>query len=119
LVTSECANHFGNLNGTSDYCCLEWTPDHRCVYFLEEDNPRCRYFEESVLPLDKEIETAYYAERFPEVAISQDDLATCAKCGKRFAATSNRQKYCQGCRKKADRERSARYRQRMKAMRHV
>lgn len=61
---NECASHSRTLNGISNYCCLEATPDFQCVFFTSKEKfPRCRYFEQSVLPLDPALEAVYYQER--------------------------------------------------------
>lgn len=113
LAVEECANHAREQNSIKDYCCREWTEGYRCVFMLA-DGGRCRYFEESVLGLKPDLEALYWADRqaraegheltslqaeivVQEVAASM--AITCARCGQSFPARSNRQKYCDRCRK--------------------
>jgi hypothetical protein len=66
LVRQECANHDNESHKIKDYCCISKTDDHKCIYVLDE-NSRCGYFEECVLPLDKELEAIYYAEKKAQI----------------------------------------------------
>ncbi len=122
LISEECANYYAKMGKTNDYCCAEWTPDHRCVYFTANGFPRCGYFERSVLPLEPGLESVYHAERESQAPLSAREkqkirvsvMPICAMCGKPFKRSSNRQRYCPQCRKvarqKAVRESVARHR---------
>jgi hypothetical protein len=118
LVKTQCACHDNNCNGRSNYCCTEETPGYECIYFMKNpDNYyiiRCKYFEENVLPLDKQLEAVYYAQieaekqkqkltnkDIEEIKEKNKNTITCAnpKCKKEFKPSSNRQKYCDKCKK--------------------
>lgn len=123
FIRDECANYFSELNTIKDYCCMEKFPNNKCVYFSDVENPQCYYFEECVLPLDKELEIVYYAQQ-EKGALSKDEVQTlinsqkiqsiCARCGKVFYANHNRQKYCELCasiiRREKNRERVQKHR---------
>ncbi len=112
LMAEQCVNHANEQNGIHDYCCLERTPGYRCAYVVD-DAARCNYFETSVLPVDRELEALYHADRKAradgydltrlQVAATLEPIkrppVTCARCGKSFEAASNRQKYCPSCRR--------------------
>ena len=68
FIKFECANHFNNSDGISNYCCLENTENYICIYFPEsesesepesENNNRCGYFEKHVLPIDTDLKYLY------------------------------------------------------------
>lgn len=61
FIKLECANHFNNSDGISNYCCTENTENYTCVYFSESEtqNNRCGYFETSVLPIDTDLKYLY------------------------------------------------------------
>ena len=113
----ECANHLRKGNyGKKDYCLLEPAPDHRCLFAVSED-ARCRYFEQSVLPLDAELQALYLAdrearahgdaltkERAKKVVAAGRAEATCTKCQKSYVRTSPRQLHCTACKVLAVRE---------------
>jgi len=124
-VRELCANHLSRgPRGIQGYCLLEWTEGHRCVFATETDSlPRCRYFEEAVLPDDPRLEALYHAERraaavgyeltkqqrnlvMEEAAARGKPRVNCSRCGEMFLANSNRQKMCEGCRKEVRREQS-------------
>lgn len=48
----------------------------------------CRYFKESVLPVNKVLHAQL---------VKKDALRVCSVCGKSFVAASNRSKYCAVC----------------------
>ena len=113
MVKKECANYFRDGGVTIDYCC--WY-DSKCKYF-EDINNRCGYFEQSVLPLDKEYQIVYHAQRKNmDKRLSAEDKEhlinagkvriKCAECGGLVYANSNRQKYCSSCSKKRAREKA-------------
>lgn len=89
LIQKSCATHYRN-----DQCLLETSEnDCTCVYFTE-NNRRCSYFENSVLPGDKSLEFRYWAERGQEI----NNGTICNRCNELFEKRSNRQKYCDSCR---------------------
>lgn len=59
----------------------------------------CRYFRESVLPENPELEAIFTGK----VA----ELKTCPICHKKFKPAANRQKYCPACRDKARKMKTA------------
>ena len=75
--------------------------------------PRCKYFENGVLPLEDGLERDYLEERNLSVLLNRKakPKVKCEKCGTPFDANSNRQKLCEKCRKIVKRE-QARERQR-------
>lgn len=100
LVKSDCAGYFTENN----YCCSK---DGVCVFFREtEQLPCCRYFEEGVLPLDEDLEYEYRQERQMAV-VHKTPVKTnvkCSRCKLYFKAGSNRQNYCEKCKKIVKRE---------------
>jgi len=97
LVQSECANHHTS-NATFPYRKMDFCFQRgaMCIQ-VESDNVICGYFRQSVLPLDKALETQ----------LDGGDLRKCANCRKPFAPTSNRQKYCGECSKLERRKKKA------------
>lgn len=119
FAREQCANHLARGPwGIQDFCLLEPAPDFRCFFTKKGARlPRCRYYEESVLPADPKLEALYWAERKAEAGgyVLSDQArklvvdaaavkATCARCGREFTPTSNRQRYCSVCSKEAKRE---------------
>lgn len=123
LVRSECACYSETLNGIKDYCDREDTKDYRCVFFIkEEDNARCGYFEEAVLPVNPQLEALYIAEhkaKMVDYELTKEDKERiiegkssiagkvqihCKKCGKTFQADNYRQQYCKICKRYLRRE---------------
>lgn len=115
LVKAQCAYHDNESNGTRNYCATEETPDHQCIYFYNDADDyyaiRCKYFEECVLPLNKELEAIYWAKI--KASESNKELTSkeikeikensgvkfCTKCKSKFKPTSNRQRHCSKCKK--------------------
>lgn len=111
-VKNECANHDNNFNGYQNYCLTEECPDNKCIYFYDNSddyyNIRCKYFEECVLPLDKELEIRYWSNlknelsdkevRSLENAINKTKKSTvkCGKCGEDFQK-KGKQRLCPKC----------------------
>jgi hypothetical protein len=64
LAASECANHQNSgPSGIKNYCWLkERSNGGVCVFFSDVENPGCRYFQEAVLPLDKELKAVFSSE---------------------------------------------------------
>ena len=58
LIREECANYFAD--NSTHYCCLK---DSKCIFFTEEKLPRCKWFETSVLPISKKLQTEYADDR--------------------------------------------------------
>ncbi|MEA4987644.1 MAG: hypothetical protein VB095_06255 [Anaerovorax sp.] len=104
LIKKECAGYFTEQCSIKNYCPSK---DRACLFF--EDNnglPRCQYFEEGVLPLEEDLEKDYYEER--EIHLISNRKAKpkvkCKRCGDVFDANSNRQLYCEKCKKIIKRE---------------
>lgn len=94
LIKSECANYFTDSGGKGEiknYCCLI---DKQCVFYSEEKNPRCKYFEQSVLPLNPELEFKYRKERKLSTLQIQK---TCKQCLQSFIPKKQNEKYCEDC----------------------
>lgn len=105
LVKNNCACYLGAKHGITNYCCLQ---DGPCVIFAQDDGlPRCTYFENGVLPIDKKLEREYKSERNVETEPkTAKPRVNCQKCKVTFSANSNRQKYCEKCRDKNKNEKS-------------
>jgi len=112
LITKECANHDRTANGITNSCCQGPENSKQCIYFLDNEDPRCKYFEEAVLPLEPELTAVYYAEikaradgfelNKYQKKLVMDAIkleAKCQECGKVFNPSSRRQKTCDYCRK--------------------
>ena len=102
LVKSDCAGYFSG----NDYCCSK---DGTCVFFEEtEQLPCCIYFEEGVLPLDVDLEFEYSQERQTDVSKNRKakPIVKCQRCFMAFDANSNRQHYCENCKKINNREKA-------------
>jgi len=104
LVKSDCAGYFAESNTANNYCC---SMDGVCIFFREEGEQltSCRYFEEGVLPLDMELEHEYRQEhKMDTVGRKAKPKVNCKRCNNSFEAGSNRQIYCEKCRKIVKRE---------------
>lgn len=104
IIKKECANYFTGQNSINHYCCIV---DGVCLFFGDEENERCNYFEEGVLPLDGDLEREYYSELNIDCEIKGDKpkpRIRCKRCGKHIEANSNRQRYCEKCKKIIKRE---------------
>jgi len=129
LAVNECANHERKFNSFINACLVR--QNLKCVFFFE-DHPRCKYFEETVLPLDKRLEALYHADREARAYGSQltkqrkrailEETAwvgkvrgKCERCGEEFPAANNRQKYCPSCRKWVTREQARTRKQKQRA----
>lgn len=101
LIKDQCASY-----NTQDNFCFQY--DKTCLFFT--DNERCKYFEESVLPIDSELEQKYWDKHDDVVRTTQKakpkSRIKCQRCGAIFEANSNRQKYCDKCKKIIQREQS-------------
>lgn len=100
LIHNECANYLSGLNHIQNYCCLL---DKPCVFFNDiQENVRCNYFEDSVLPLNPDLQFRYRKNR----RLSTVQLMrTCKSCLQPFAG-NKRQKYCAKCIEARRREQS-------------
>jgi hypothetical protein len=100
LVHNGCANYFGELNKIQNYCCLH---DKGCLFFNDnndEEHVRCKYFEDSVFPLNPDLQFRYRKERqLSTVAL----VRTCKRCLQPFTG-STKEKYCGECKKIRKRE---------------
>lgn len=121
LVIRDCANYDKVFNDIKDYCCLEWTKDYRCIFFLKE-NAKCDYFERAVLPNNPQLEALYQAEHQAkevnyeltkedkERVVEEKSSAAgkikihCKRCGKTFLADHYNQQYCKFCKRYIRRE---------------
>jgi len=54
-----------------------------CVFFSDIENPRCRYFQEAVLPLNKELRGIFSSETLA-IQIRDDPSPTCYSAESRF-----------------------------------
>lgn len=110
-VRNHCANHTDQH--ASDGCLLELDGCLTCRFFRDTaEGARCRYFESSVLPADSALEVRYYGG-------GKENVRRCDMCRQEYVRTSNRQRYCSGCRDRAQtlarRKRDARYKRGKKA----
>ncbi|UZW12570.1 hypothetical protein OSC52_11960 [Clostridium pasteurianum] len=105
LIRKECSNHFTEQGSINHYCCMI---DGVCLFFENEENKRCQYFEEGLLPLDGDLERVYYIEIDVKPINAQGNKAKprikCKNCGKNVEANSNRQQYCHICKKNIKRK---------------
>ncbi len=101
LIKEECAGYVTGF--VNNYCCNR---DGVCLFFEDTDLPRCQYFEGWVLPLEEDLERQYRIERKMNAVIGRTakPKVKCERCGELFDANSNRQKYCDKCRKATQRE---------------
>lgn len=110
FIKNECANYFTGSSNKKTYCCLEKYDNNQCIYFTNEENPRCTYFEHCVLLLNPEMELLYYRQlgdgAVPTSASVTATTTTCQRCGKSIVVRSRRQKYCDLCKKMIRRERA-------------
>ena len=74
--------------------------------FLGIDKVRCKYFEVGVLPLDEKLERMYYQEHgiFSNKSKPIKTNIKCKRCNTYFDVKSNRQLYCESCKKIVKRE---------------
>ena len=81
LIRRLCANYDGGN-------CLPLDDGEGCVCVqMISYSLLCKYFRRAVLPADKVLCADIYRQR----------TRTCERCGKPFAPSSNRQKYCPEC----------------------
>jgi hypothetical protein len=105
LAVSECANHQRESNKIKDYCWMHEKSNRGvCVFSSDIEAPKCRYFQESVLPWDKELRGIFSPET---LALQIRDVRKkmirkkCERpeCRESFLAQSNRQRFCPTCKK--------------------
>lgn len=109
LIKKECASYDSQFCGINHYCSMV---DTTCIFFREsEELGRCKYFEKGVLPLNCDLERGYL------IYHSEDEESTtyskkakprikCERCGAYIEANSNRQRYCDSCKKYNDKEKA-------------
>jgi hypothetical protein len=113
LVVAECENHqtMGPF-GTNNYCWMCEKSNHGvCVFFSDLEAPRCRYFEEVVLPLDKDLKAIFSGELLNlEIRDGRKRMIRrqCERpgCPETFLAKSNAQRFCPKCQRAAYRDTS-------------
>ena len=107
LIRNECANYFSIQCSIKNYCCLT---DNTCVYF-SENKPHCKYFEESVLPIKKDLEYKYRQERnLCELVIQ----VSCKNCSRLFLRKSRKEKYCDECKQVRKKQQKKLYMQKIR-----
>lgn len=111
LIKAECAGYFTEQYSIHHYCC---NMDGACLFFGDIENPDCKYFEKSILPLDIDLEHEYRKERkIDTLQIKQaKPRIKCERCKDIFSANSNRQKHCEKCSKIIKREQDKKRQQR-------
>lgn len=98
FIKDECANY--NYDG--DMC---FPRDMRCCFFTDTEGcPRCSYFEKSVLPFNANLEYEYRSEHKLDTAHAAKTQVRCQRCNTIIDANSNRQKYCDKCKKAIQKE---------------
>ena len=104
LISEECENYQGGSNGVANYCWMRETSNHgACVFFSDLENPKCRYFEEAVLPLDEELKGIFSNEALALGIRTGQKKALrkkCGQCPEIFLAKSNAQRLCPECQKR-------------------
>ena len=100
LIRNECA--------TLPACEQEFRCSPRTCPQTENNELKCRWFIEAVLPLNRDLQNRL-AKRFDlgETDKTIDALKPCAVCGKAFEAKSNRARYCLECRGTTRRKQAA------------
>lgn len=101
LAHKECCNFFDGFCAEFDRSCFLVNSRYP---FIHDGAIDCDLFLLYVLPLERDLKQAIWAEIYRE----DDDpksMKECAICKKQFVPASNRQKYCTACRPAADRAR--------------
>jgi|LSQX01.3.fsa_nt_gb hypothetical protein len=113
LIKNECACYFPHQGSINHYCCKA---DGTCLFFKGDDKTRCSYFETGVLPIDEKLEHEYRKEHELSLrGITAKTKIKCQRCGEYITANSNRQQYCDKCRKINNREKAKHRMSRMRA----
>lgn len=118
LIKKECACYFAEQGSINNYCC---SVDGSCLFFMDNDElPSCTYFEEGVLPLNKDLEIEYRADHNMKVTenIKAKPKVKCKRCGESFSANSNRQHFCKKCKKVNDRNKAKLRMKKLREKRH-
>lgn len=109
LVVAECDSHQATGPfGTKNYCwAKEKSNGGLCVFFTEGiENPRCQYFEQAVLPLDRDLKAIFSSELLNlEIREGQKRMVR-KRCGwpgclQTFLSKSNAQRFCPKCQRAA------------------
>jgi len=103
LIYRECANYCSESNGIKNHCLArEKSNAGVCVFFSDLEKPQCRYFQETVLPLDKELKGIFSNETLTlEIRDGRKRMSRqkCERCPETFLAKSNAQRFCPDCQK--------------------
>ncbi len=108
LVKGECANYDRQFCNINHYCC---GLDKTCLFFMEDESiTRCGYLEKGVFSLDADLEREYHEyhsgnQEFTYLKNVKPKIR-CRRCGDHIEANSNRQRYCEGCRKYNEKEKA-------------
>ena len=110
LVAGECANHQNEAHGIRNFCWMrEKSNNGACVFFSNSEGPRCRYFEEAVLPLDKDLR-AFFSREVLKLEMQNVRKRMirkkCERCSETFMAKSNAQRFCPKCQKPGYRDKA-------------
>ncbi len=97
LIKKECANYVGGECILLDTNC----PQMGCIYSV-----LCKYFINSVLPLDKDLYKELLEGAGEETGLYDK---VCKMCNKHFTSDKKQEQYCDNCKKKARAERNKRY----------
>ena len=111
LAANECVNYqTSGPSGLKHHCLVEEKiKGGVCVFFSEVKSPRCLWFEETVLPLDKNLKAVFSSEL---LALQVQDSwkrairKKCDRCPETFLARSNAQRFCPRCQRAAYRDKS-------------
>lgn len=110
LVVGECANNQNEAHGIRNFCWMREKSNHGiCLFFSNSEGPKCRYFEEAVLPLDKDLKAIFSSEVLnQEMQNGQKRMIRkkCERCPETFLAKNNRQRFCPACQKWNEKEKT-------------
>lgn len=120
LAKKECANWYDDICLMTDRPCRVINPAYSSVHDGCID---CDWFVQAVLPLEPELQKAYWHEIFREECDAGEGWKECLRCHKLFVPGSNRQQYCSECgssvSRASNRERQRRFRENRKAASNV
>lgn len=120
LAKKECANWYDDICLMTDRPCRVINPAYSSVHDGCID---CDWFVQAVLPLEPELQKAYWHEIFREECDAGEGWKECLRCHKLFVPGSNRQQYCSECgssvSRASNRERQRRFRENRKATPNV
>jgi len=113
LVVAECPNYatMGPF-GMNNYCFIREKSNHGvCVFFSELEAPRCGYFEQSVLLLNKDLKAVFSGELLNQEIRKERKRRIRKKCERpgcpeTFLAKSNAQRFCPRCQKAVSNEKT-------------